>query len=219
MNFRKMIEGASVVFVGPSPIISGKRYGKWIDSFDFVVRSNGGFDIQERFKEDYGSRTDLLYVNVQYAREMRPLPIAHYVKSGIKALMMKSPSGQDVNMYSQKIYLRNLRALSKQMGSEVQGLLYGPIIIRDLANHNPSDLWMTGVDFYQSKPRVFIPGDYREYLPGYLPEKITQKADVDNIGRVDPHNYRSNAKYFKSMIDSGELKVTKEAFKIIKEIT
>ena len=48
-----------VIIVGPAGYLQGKNLGKWIDSFDIVVRINHAIPIL--LPEDYGSRTDVLY--------------------------------------------------------------------------------------------------------------------------------------------------------------
>ena len=48
-----------VIIVGPAAYLQDKHLGKWIDSFDIVVRINHAIPIL--LPEDYGSRTDVLY--------------------------------------------------------------------------------------------------------------------------------------------------------------
>ena len=56
------IANKRVVIVGPSPCLQGSGDGKIIDSFDVVCRPNH-FWTNDELKNDYGSRTDILFHN------------------------------------------------------------------------------------------------------------------------------------------------------------
>lgn len=63
-SFTRLIRGKRVIIVGPSTKLKGKGLGKWIDSFDLVVRHNTVFDylpFNSKYRKDYGSRTDIIY--------------------------------------------------------------------------------------------------------------------------------------------------------------
>jgi hypothetical protein len=57
------LKGKRIIMVGPAPYLEGKKMGKEIDSYDIVVRINHGILLSKNNPEDYGSRTDVLYVN------------------------------------------------------------------------------------------------------------------------------------------------------------
>ena len=57
---RNLFNNKRVALVGPSPHILGKNLGKFIDSFDTVVRVNEIGVINNLYK-DYGSRTDVAF--------------------------------------------------------------------------------------------------------------------------------------------------------------
>lgn len=63
-HYTKFLKGKSVVVVGPNTKLKGKKLGKYIDSFDVVIRMNTVFDFlpfDDNFKRDFGSRTDVIY--------------------------------------------------------------------------------------------------------------------------------------------------------------
>ena len=65
-HYTKFIKGKSVAIVGPNTNLKGKGLGKYIDSFDIVVRHNTVFEFlpfTPEYKKDYGSRTDILYLS------------------------------------------------------------------------------------------------------------------------------------------------------------
>lgn len=57
-----IVNNKSVIIVGPSPHLNGKKLGNFIDSFDIVVRINEFY--VESQKEDYGTRTNIAFLNL-----------------------------------------------------------------------------------------------------------------------------------------------------------
>ena len=57
----KFAESQSVVFVGNGPSMKDSGLGKWIESFDIVVRFNECKI--DGYEDDVGSRTDILVIN------------------------------------------------------------------------------------------------------------------------------------------------------------
>lgn len=62
-EFAEYIKGKKVVVVGPSPFLTGKKLGSYIDGFDVVVRPNLGYFFTEKNPDDFGKRTDVIYLN------------------------------------------------------------------------------------------------------------------------------------------------------------
>jgi len=60
-----LVKDKSVIIVGPSPHLKGEKLGSFIDSFDIVVRINEFF--VESQKEDYGSKTNIAFLNLASA--------------------------------------------------------------------------------------------------------------------------------------------------------
>jgi hypothetical protein len=52
-DFNKYLKDKRVIIVGSAGYIQGRKLGKWIDSFDVVVRTNQGYEINN--PEDLGS--------------------------------------------------------------------------------------------------------------------------------------------------------------------
>ena len=59
----KNFENKRVVLVGPSPHLINKGLGKFIDSFDTVVRVNE-LGVSKNYYSDYGSRTDVAFLSI-----------------------------------------------------------------------------------------------------------------------------------------------------------
>ncbi|GJQ20946.1 MAG: hypothetical protein HBSIN02_13010 [Bacteroidia bacterium] len=70
-EFSRMLEGKRVVIAGPARTLAGKGLGGLIDSFDLVVRLNESVEWiigNPAARQDYGSRTDILYCNQSILR-------------------------------------------------------------------------------------------------------------------------------------------------------
>ena len=57
------LDNKRVVLVGPSPHLINKGMGKFIDSFDTVVRVNE-LGVSQKYFCDYGSRTDISFLSI-----------------------------------------------------------------------------------------------------------------------------------------------------------
>jgi len=222
--FKKYIENKRVIFVGPAQSIVKKTKGKFINSFEAVARTNGAIFLLDNrnYQLDYGSKCTILYTNVQFHRESGPFTDEQLMdwkrKYNLQFLCMKTCSQIHFDRYNKIICTRTIGDVIGELHKQIQGALMGPILLTDLANHNPKRLYFTGMDFYINKPDMFIPGDYREYFPGYMPDKIVKKADIANIGRVDPHDQYSNAKYLYDMCKKGILETDQEIINIMETI-
>lgn len=221
LAYSNFLKDKSVILVGPAPTLRGKNKGDWINSFDVVVRTNGAIMLldNEDFVKDYGSRCDILYSNVQFHREMKPFPIQAWADIfGLQFLNIKIILGSYRQDYSKIVTVRTLQHIEQRLKPIIKGLLMGPIVITDLLDFPLNSLYVTGMDFYVTKPNVFIPGDYREYYPGYLPEKIRKVADVANKGRIDPHDKKSNTSYIAHLWKNNQIEIDTTMEKIIEEI-
>jgi len=221
-QYKKLIEGKKVIFVGPAPTLKDTNRGKWIDKeFDLVVRTNGSSLLLKNkdFKKDYGSRMDILYCNVQFHREMKPLPLEKWkINFGLQFVNFKVLKEAYGDIYSKVVPVRGINNLIKKLQHTVPSILMGPIILKDILQFNPERLYFTGMDFYVNKPDLFVPGDYREYYPGYLPKKIVKKADIDNIGKIDNHEQYENCKIIQNLYKNGEVETDEEIVKIMEKV-
>jgi hypothetical protein len=69
VNLKNLLQKKSIAVVGPAPTLVDKGYGNLIDSHEVVVRTNGSFLVPEDKRQDYGSRTDILYLNNLWMRK------------------------------------------------------------------------------------------------------------------------------------------------------
>jgi len=68
-EYKDYIANKKIIVVGPGPFLSGKGLGVFVDSFDIVVRINLGSGLCKNFSNDFGKRTDVIYVNQLIRKE------------------------------------------------------------------------------------------------------------------------------------------------------
>ena len=197
VNYKSFIKGKRVAFVGGCPNIKGMDKGADIDDFDIVIKTNGSvfFDSEEYYR-DYGKRIDVLYTNVQFAREMYPLPVVDFKREGIKWMCMKNCSATDRAQYSKYLNVRTIEHIIVDVRKVLPSANNGAHIFTDILRCEPAEFYITGLDFFASKRKAFKHNNYQEYLPGYLPDKIRHQGNKINIGKnEDGHNFKDNAFY------------------------
>jgi hypothetical protein len=206
-KFNAYIGGKKVIFVGPSGNLIGSGFGKWIDSFDVIIRTNHAPIALAEDKSlaiDYGQRTDVLYINMQYYHKMIPdFPTDVWRKSGIKHLCMKRCLLQDLVKLKQLFNLMIIQNLCTRVGRSVPSPLMGAIIAQDISSKNPRKFYMTGIDNYASA------GDgYAAYIPGYIPEKIQKVNREMKIGQGKGHDLRRNWEFMQEFVTLKKMEIT-----------
>lgn len=63
-KYKKYLKGKRVALVGPGWHTKNTKQHDLIESYDVVVRLNDGYILVNNFKEDLGSRTDIIYVSL-----------------------------------------------------------------------------------------------------------------------------------------------------------
>jgi hypothetical protein len=199
--YRRTIENKKVCFVGACPNIIDKNLGNKIDNYDIVVRTNHFWKpFKNEYLKDYGRRCDILYVNNQYYREMRPLPTTEMKIRGISWLCMKGVKPKDFRRYSKDLFVRTYLNTIKRVCKFVPSASAGSLICEDILQYNPKELYITGIDFFASRKPVFEIDNYQEYIEGYLPRKIQLKGNILNKNKKsDGHDFLGNAKYIYSL--------------------
>lgn len=192
MNFESLLTNKRVILICPAPYLMKQNQGEYFDRFDTLVKTNGAILMKEEFEKDYGSRTDILYVNVQFMRDTHPLTLPKKPKW----VCTKTPNARFWGqMKKQKVPCRSFQEPIQDLHRKVSGLLSGTAIIHDILKFKPKQLHIVGMSFYDNKPPVFVAKDWREYYPDYLPKVIRDIANIKNKGRIDPHDYADNARW------------------------
>jgi lipopolysaccharide biosynthesis glycosyltransferase len=191
-EFSSLLKGKKVIFVGPSPIMRNRKLGDFIDSFDIVVRTNNMINTllsNPDFDSDFGTRTDILYVNVTYERDaFNEWKITDWAKKGLQIIckLMNSYPKEDL-----PFRWRNIPNRLKDVPPPT--LFIGTRLIHDLLSFDIKSLYITGIDAYTDISDI-TDGKNEEYIDGYLPE-FTLRQRKNRIGKpVSLHDKHRDAK-------------------------
>lgn len=196
-NYKSFIQGKRVAFIGPAPNLRGLGMGGFIDSFDVVVRTNHFIELVKNpdISKDYGKKTTILYCNRQYYREMRPLPFKEWVSRGLEWVSAKHMKPSDRKECRKYFKYRTVGPTLKQFLNTCPSMLMGAVAMYELAECEPKELYVDGIDFNISRKKVFEHDVYREYIPGYLPDRIREQGNRINIGKMhDGHDVIGNTR-------------------------
>ncbi len=193
-NYKELINNKRIIFVCPSNILIGKKMGTWIDSFDIVVRINQFFNTLNLNIEDCGQKCDVLYINNQFAREFSPFALKNWKQKGLKWLCWKHV----LNEIDKKINNRSFGQVISEL-KMIDGILTGTIVVKDLLNQKPKELYISGMNFY-SKVK-----NNNYYIDGYAPDRFVPDNLINNIDLNNQenkiHDIPSNKKYILRLYD------------------
>lgn len=100
-TFEKIVKGQRVAIVGNGPQELGSGNGKKIDSYDVVIRFNGGAKTGKEYSKDYGEKTTILarYQGAPFPSESLPL-LGH--AEDVYFVPLRNQSVEDLYQYVQK---------------------------------------------------------------------------------------------------------------------
>ncbi len=191
-EFEDYLRGKSVVLVGPSPIMEGRKKGKDIDNFDVVIRTNGMIDalsLNKDLYEDFGKRSDILYINVTYERDNYDFwQQEKWEKFGLKYIcrfMQNEPK---------RPLLYKWRPVPNVPKLPPPTLFLGTRAIADLLSFPIRLLYITGMDAYECVSDT-LNGKNEEYIEDYLPEFTLKQRERNIGGPVSKHDKYRDTKY------------------------
>jgi hypothetical protein len=169
-SYEKAIKGKNIALVGPGSNLIGKRYGELVDSHDVVVRTNRGCELIEKYFEDIGTRTDVLYSclieqneNAGYWDEnviVDKYKVKHLCTTPnmtMEGIAVKTVLHDMVNRkkYERMKKIIPCRIIDHNFFTKIALEIScrpttGYIAIYDILRHEPSNLSIFGFDFYFS---------------------------------------------------------------------
>lgn len=198
-SLEQYINQKSVVFVGPSPAIQGMRFASWIDSFDVVIRTNGAANLVEKdwYQKDYGQKCNVLCMNSEFMRFAATYNLDSLIQyHWLQAILLKRYELWRFKGYESKL---SILPIGNPLNL-THAPFMGTIVISIFASLNPSELWLTGMDFYTRNSR---------YLDGYLPT-ASQEVKEKNIRKrkkegVRLHNPAEDREYLYNLYLQGSV--------------
>jgi len=204
-----MIKNKKVIFVGPSNYLIGKNKGKYIDSFDIVVRSGNAINMNKNLYNDYGSRTDIIYLNNPFVRACYPLPLNEWKEKGLKEIVIRDNFTDIINAINKIIKCRSCYEIHKELSDKLSGAILGSYLITDIIKQNPKSFYLTGITFYNKG---------HDYYKGYERKEIKELKRNEKKTRKKPikvHSYNNNNNYIKEMIKKYNIKTDEYIKEII----
>lgn len=175
-SYKSFLKGKTVVLVGPANTIRGKKLGEFIDSHDVVVRLNHAWPLPEEAKEDIGSRTDIIYHNLNPLRAPRRKHLRQMHEAGVKWIVSTHPRNRKHKRRARPIHFQK-RVNKRLIPFTTVGLRFrlkmrnrcgptntGVLAMAHLLRFKIKSLYVTGFSFFTTK--------YEQY-PGY--KKIKPK--------------------------------------------
>ena len=162
--FIEYISGKCIAIVGPAQSIIGTGKGHVIDQFDLVVRLNKSIPLPDNISEDIGTKTDIIYnsLNTSDYPGQNNLNTKVYQKYGVKFVASSYPFNNavfhdDILNYIKKYKFElPLKVMNDKKYNNFEHFLgtrpyTGTCAIMDLLSYPIKYLYITGLDFYQTK--------------------------------------------------------------------
>lgn len=210
-QFLAYLRNKNVCVVGPSPDLVGSGSGQLLDNFDITVRTNSSFLLPDSYHNDYGSKTDILYINnfyvvnevfkdrkgISFFKQLEKNKVKFVVIKGKKAaatldkLAIRYKCNTKFVGTSYK-WIRHARFWRKNKVKEFNWKkkytnFYEPtmstFILSDLMESSVGNIYITGINFYNST---------KHWAPFYN-KNVNQQ--VHAVGRLKTHNILADKKY------------------------
>jgi len=162
--FTQYVSGKYIALVGPAQSIIDTNKGDVIDKFDIIVRLNKSLPLPAGLKKDIGSRTDIVYnsLNTTDFPGENNLNPRLYKKYGVSFMCSSYPFNhqifkQDILNYVYKYKFEiPLKVMEDSKFKNFENALHtrpftGTCAIMDLLSYPIKYLYITGLDFYQTK--------------------------------------------------------------------
>ena len=162
--FANYVSNKCIALVGPASSIIGSNKGPVIDKFDLVVRLNKALPLPENLKNDIGSRTDIIYNSlntIDYPGENN-LSTRLYKKHNVQFVCSSYPINnaifrQDILNYVYRYKFEiPFKSMNDKKFNNFERYLgtrpyTGTCAIMELLSYPIKYLYITGLDFYQTK--------------------------------------------------------------------
>ena len=192
-NYRNYLENKNVIIVGPADHVNS---GKFIDTFDVVIRLNSGLDLCKKEPRKYGSKTNILYISSHYSYdklqkdEINKLDFIKFQFPDVKNEQYIHPLHNKVYINNKRIPFSNkiLRMDKKYLDFEKEIKTRpncGITAIWDILRYPIKSLYITGITLSTTK-----------YSQNYINQEILKK----NSNSIKMHNLKNMADYCKNNV-------------------
>jgi len=205
---REVYNNKNVIFVGPSPNIinNGDEFGNYIDSFDVVIRSNGGLKLSKTYPNIFGIKTNVIFLNNPFISAPE-FNIKEYMNVPYIYTYKKINS----NNYCKNIII-NINELEKKISNvininEPMRPFGGMFIVAEVLKYDPKEFFIVGVSNYDGNEKHFS-----NYLPSTIkPEKVMSRQKSYHI---NANKYQKE--YFYELLRRDKIKMDEYSIKNFK---
>lgn len=160
--YSQYLNGKSIALVGPAKSLLNFNYGEFIDNFDLTVRLNKSLPLQEKYDKFVGSRTDILYnslnitdypgennINIDFLLNNKlkficsSYPLIQPFENDIYNYIYHSQYKIPFKFFNEKLHNYNCKLMKTRPFTGINA-------ITDLLRYNIKQLFITGIDFYNS---------------------------------------------------------------------
>jgi len=213
---RNLFRGKRVVVLGPAQTVFDDMQGLDVESFDFIVRLNNGIALAREHPEKLGSRTDILFhnLNEEGARNAGAIPPSLLLQHRVRLCVFphwgfKGSKTRKTRLYAKK---KELSAYP-QISLVVPPAKFCEQVRRDLGGHQPTtgtsailfflqcdlkELQLHGFSFFETR-----------YVTGYNHAVTTDKEAQDWAAASNVHDpSREKAPIRKSIAEARKAGMT-----------
>lgn len=205
-EYAELIKGRRVVFVGPAPYLKGKGWGEKIDDYDIVVRTGGSPPIRNDAQIDYGSKTNVWYVNTSFLHMYDSNRLRQVQASGTDFVNIRHMMGREYIIYDAKMRSRIYSSYIKGIKMPTMGV----VAINEILKNNPAEFRVIGVTF-------FCDGFNNSHVDGYLTkgqenrhEHLLTEGNKQNKFIGMNHDYHNGDLFVKRNYDAGKIQLDPE---------
>jgi hypothetical protein len=220
-KYKNFLENKRVAIVGPSESAFFNENGKYIDSFDIVVRINRGIELVQGKESFIGSKTDILYNSLDF--NIISGGTLEGVNDQVKFICC--PYSIEEHTYNDTFITSvfdkfNIRFIDTEVYNKLKldtqsriNSGFGAIV--DLLQYNVQQLFITGIDFYRS----FYHKNYcSERNRSVTVKAIEEELEFKQYTDANHHNPDRQYAYFKEIVNN-DTRILLDPFltKIIKD--
>lgn len=207
--FRCYLKGKRVVFVGPAPNLIGQGLGKFIDSFDVIVRTGGAPPVAEELMVDYGSRTEVWYVNSVFLNRFDKGRIPVCLAQGLRWVCVRG-------MLAGERYFETAPVSMRIFSTRIHGCqkpIIGVCLAKEITDAEVAELHITGVTF-------FVDGFNNSHLDGYLTSELKHRQNaIREDGRDEleamGHDYHHGDLFIRQLYEEGRVTMSRETLRYL----
>lgn len=222
-KYKEFLKNKKVAIIGPAESAFFNESGKYIDTFDIVVRVNRGIEMVKGNESFIGNRTDVLYNSLDYGinsggnlegvdNTIKFICCPYSIEEGTfrrGAIPSSVFDKFNIRFIDTKVY-------NKLKSGTNSGINSGFGAIVDILQHDIQQLYITGIDFYRSLYSSKYPSQTNNMAVSF--DAIEKELEFKKYPNRRVHHPDRQYIEFKKIISSDErIKLDPFLTKIIKD--